>query len=209
MKLSYVLEQTPDWFASAKPGQAFSYSNTNYVLLALLIEALTGQSYRDHMVSAFFAPLGMRNTGTVQALGVSSVPLAEGYRNLGFGVSQIEEAHTASIDTEGDGGLYSNAEDLLVWQKAFWQGKIVSSQTIDLMSRPGQTDTGVTFDYGLGLQAERSDSDGRWIGHGGSWVSSTTFMGHYPDVGVSIVILANETMAPVERMSQRALKTLI
>ena len=57
--------------------------------------------------------------------------------------------------------------------------------------------------YGLGLQVERY-SGSTWIGHDGSWTNLTILMGHYVEKGCSVVVLSNEFMAPVEKISQSA-----
>lgn len=207
LKRSYVASQLPRWFAAASPGVSFDYSNTNYVALALIVEAATGQPYAAH-TGALFKTLGMRNTGSVVHPEEQPLELAIGYGNRGCGVANFDRTPHVDIDTEGDGGVFSCVSDLLTWQQAFWSEKIVGDETIELMIRAGRTDDGQSFPYGLGLQVETSTTEGRWFGHGGSWLNSTTLVGHYPDADTSVVVLSNEAMAPVERISQRAIRLL-
>ncbi|MEM7283156.1 MAG: serine hydrolase domain-containing protein [Pseudomonadota bacterium] len=207
LKRSYVLNQLPCWFEHALPGQSFNYSNTNYVILAHLVETLTGQQYARHLKTVFQS-LKMSNTGSVVNPEKEPLELAIGYTNMGYGTPQFDKCPESDIDTEGDGGLFSSATDLLTWQHAFWNAHIVNRKTIEMMIQPGRTDDGQTFPYGLGLQVESATGKGQWFGHGGSWVNSTTLVGHYPGGNTSVVVLSNEVVAPVERISQRAMQLL-
>ncbi|MEE4331810.1 MAG: serine hydrolase domain-containing protein, partial [Wenzhouxiangella sp.] len=107
-------------------------------------------------------------------------------------------------ETLGDGGLYSCLSDLLRWQSLFRAGEVLSRSTLERMKRPGRLDSGEEFEYGLGLQIERRAGGRSWWGHSGSWTQSAVMIGRYPEQQLSVIVLSNEFMAPVERISQRA-----
>ena len=71
------------------------------------------------------------------------------------------------------------------------------------MQTPGELDSGESFEYGFGLQVEQREGGQTWCGHGGSWTSTTILIGRYVKEKASVIVLSNEVMAPVERISQR------
>lgn len=199
-----VGKQLPAWMRRARPGVGHSYSNTNYFLLSKILEAVAGCSYAEFLEAHLIAPLGLRDT-FVAGAGKEAKHVAQGYRNLGYGLPHFEVSEEMALDTVGDGGVFSSLRDLIVWQSSLWKGELVSEASLRLMQTAGQLDSGETFDYGLGLQVERREGGQVWCGHGGSWTSSTVLVGRYLREETSLILLSNEFMAPVERISQRAL----
>ena len=206
LTLAAILTRLPEWTREARPGMVHTYSNTNYVLIAQLIERITGQPFAEFLEAGFFGPLGLRSTAT---LGGTRKPesTVKGYQNLGFGLPAIEATENLEIETVGDGGIFSSANDLIEWQSRYWSGEIIAPKSIRSMTTSGTLDSGEPFDYGLGIQVEER-AGRRWFGHGGSWTASTTFVGYHEAERTSIIILSNEMMAPVERISQAALREL-
>ncbi|MDY7092909.1 MAG: serine hydrolase domain-containing protein [Acidobacteriota bacterium] len=200
----FVDQQLPAWMREARPGVSHSYSNTNYFLLSKVLEAAAGCSYSEFLKAHLFAPLGLRDTFVAGGRSESK-GIAKGYRNFGYGLPLFELSEELALDTVGDGGVFSSLRDLMAWQSALWKGELVSEASLKLMQTPGHLDSGEAFDYGLGLQVERSDDGRVWCGHGGSWTSSTVLVGRYVKEETNLTLLSNEFMAPVERISQRAL----
>jgi CubicO group peptidase (beta-lactamase class C family) len=200
----YIFSQLPAWSRRARAGEAFSYSNTNYVLLARIIQAASGLDFAEFTHANLFAPFDLNNTYVFTG-GTDSKCIALGYSNPGYGLPQTEPFDNVQLDTVGDGGVFSSLNDLIRWQQLFWGGELVSEQSVSLMKSPGALDTGECFDYGFGLQVEQCDGVQSWCGHGGSWTNSTTMVGRYEEEHTSVVVLSNEIAAPVERISQRAL----
>lgn len=200
---AYVREQLPEWSRLARPGEAHCYSNTNYVALAMVIEAAAGCAYADFIESSLIAPFGLRDTFVASEKDKPRT-VARGYRNLGFGLPLFVPAEEIVLDTLGDGGVFSSLRDLLQWQALLWRGEIISHDSLAVMGRPGRLDCGTTFEYGFGCQVEVRGDGQAWCGHGGSWTGSTVLVGRYPEAETSVVVLSNEFMAPVERISQAA-----
>jgi len=196
---AHVQACLPDWSRQAIAGQCFEYSNTNYYVLAQLVAAVSGMPFETFMRQQVFEPLGMQDCGFITEAHVRE-RLARGYINYGYGVADWHLAEKAAW-TLGDGGMCVSLADLMMWQRAFWSGSVVSSASLQWMQTPGQLDSGEHTDYGGGLQVE-TVRDQLWLGHAGSWVGTTTILGYYPTAGVSVVVLSNEQAAPVERISQ-------
>ncbi|OAB27744.1 hypothetical protein PMSD_23235 [Paenibacillus macquariensis subsp. defensor] len=101
------------------PGEQFSYSNAGYILLAYILEKITGMSYEDYLRTYLFEPLSMKSTG------------CDNFRNIlkdrASGYSLWEEvSNTEFIDmstAHGAGNLYSTVEDLFLWDRALSQKK--------------------------------------------------------------------------------------
>jgi len=200
----YIISQLPNWSGQARPGEYHSYCNTNYVLLGMIIEAITGLSFAEFIEANLIRPFGLHQTFV---FGSTRKPqqLAVGYQDMGYGLPLIETCPNFDLQTVGDGGIFSSVNDLIQWQSLLWHGKIVHPQTFMFMQTPGKLDSGESFEYGLGLQIETRKNGQRWIGHGGSWTNATTLMGRYVQEDTLVIVLSNEIVAPVERISQRAL----
>lgn len=200
----FVGNQLHGWTRQARPGLKHSYSNTNYFVLSRVIEAIAGCAYSEFIESQIIAPLGLRDTFVAGGKG-DAKQIAKGYRNLGFGLPLFEATDNITLDTVGDGGVFSSLRDMMQWQRSLANGDIVTDASLKLMQAPGYLDSGERFDYGLGLQVEQRESGQVWYGHGGSWTNSTTLFGRYLMENTFVVVLSNEFMAPVEHISQRAL----
>ncbi len=199
----WILEQLCDWSLSAKPGMVHEYSNTNYFLLAQVIEAVANENYQDFVRARLVAPRGLENT-FVGEENQKSDGIAKGYQDFGYGVAKIRPSEEFEISTFGDGGIFSSMSDLLDWINALWMGEIVSPESLGLMQAMGKLDSGETFEYGFGLQVESARNGEIWCGHGGSWTDSTVMLGRYLPEGCTVIVLSNEVMAPVERISKHA-----
>ncbi len=204
LRMASVLDRLPDWSHSAVPGLAFRYSNTNYVVLAHLLETVVGQPFAEFVADHLIRPFGLRSTAVDPERVTVVGRVACGYHNRGFGFPLVVPSNPCPCDTYGDGGMLSTLNDLLRWQSCFWESKILAESSLRLMRSRGQLDSGERFDYGLGLQVEKHDQDDAWYGHGGSWTDTTTLIGRYANARTTIIVLSNEFMAPVERIAQRA-----
>ncbi len=199
----WILEKLNDWSLGAKPGMVHNYSNTNYFLLSQVIEVVAKESYQDFVRTRLFAPLGLENTfvGNENQKGKG---IAKGYQDFGYGVAKIRPSEEFEIITLGDGGVFSSVNDLLEWTNALWMGEIVSAESLGLMQARGRLDSGEAFEYGFGLQLESAKNGETWCGHGGSWMDSTVMIGQYMPEACTVIVLSNEVMAPVERISKHA-----
>jgi CubicO group peptidase (beta-lactamase class C family) len=112
------------------PGQRYSYSNSNYNLLALIIEKASGMSYGDFLKANIFDPLGMNDTAHDGKPGVIVSNRASGYAPVGFGELENAPALDWSIKT-GNGSLYSTVDDLYQWDRALYGDKLLQRATLE------------------------------------------------------------------------------
>ncbi len=163
------------------PGSNWAYSNSNYFLLGLIIEKVSGQAYADFLRTNIWAPLHMDNTG----YDLSAPLLPRRAHGYAWGPQGLENASYADMSTPfSAGAMYSTTHDLLTWENALFGGKVLSAASLKKMTAPYKAGYG----YGLFIYAE----DGRAaIEHGGNINGFNSDMAHYPDDDVNIIVLDN------------------
>lgn len=115
------------------PGERFNYNNGDFILLGAIIAKISGKTYEAVLKEKILSPLGMKNTGLLKNEDiVTNLASGYGYRNGAYfneGFVQIQNFGAA-------GAMYSNGEDLLTWNKALLENKILSKKTRDEMFTP-------------------------------------------------------------------------
>jgi D-alanyl-D-alanine carboxypeptidase len=149
------------------PGTAFAYSNTDYVLLGLIIQAVTGHPVGQELQARIFHPLGLRDTYYPYANPHLRTPYAHGYLFGQPGATGPVDGTVMSPSWAGAaGGIVSTAADIARFYTALLTGKLLP--TAQLQQMLTTTPTGQGDDYGLGLQAEPFPCGTVW-GHQGSF----------------------------------------
>jgi len=171
------------------PGQAFSYTNSGYYLLGLLIEARTGRPYAEALRRQVLEPLGLQQTQYCPD--VPPTPAhAQGYRPSPLS-STLERASAISMTQPfAAGALCSSIRDMLTWMRALRTGGVVSDALYEAMRTPTVTAAGDTVGYGYGLQV--TERFGRaFVGHSGGINGFAAQWGHFPEEGLTLVVMAN------------------
>lgn len=186
--------------AEFEPGADWSYSNTNYLLLGWILEAVTGQTQERVLEERFFEPLAMHDTHyAVDAFDFDGV--AHGYFDLMGDGALVDSTTTyANLCVGADGGMVSSARDLLTfYDHLFAVGDIVSDETLaDMMPRveTGEEDFPL---YGAGLEAWGPPGRRRGIGHGGHEFGYRTFAYYFPEADVTFIVWFNaSSLQPTE-----------
>jgi D-aminopeptidase len=171
------------------PGSRFLYSNTNFLLLGLVVERIAGCSLGDFLQQRVFAPLGMRDTVLEVAHDKPLAGLAAPYVPDGNG-GWRRARH--GFEHGGEGGLVSCIDDLLIWTAALGRdapGPLPAGLLAQLSS-PTRLTQGADSPYARGL--EHSRLDGRHcVGHAGLWPGFRTELLHLPDDALSVVVISN------------------
>ena len=131
------------------PGARWAYSNTNYVLLGWLIEAVTGKTYTEYLNEKLFKPAGLPHARTDAAQTV--IPQrAEPYE---FNEGQFLHAVVMenSVSRAPDGGVLFSARDLAPWAAVMFSPVLLSTESASLATQPGRLSTGRRTPYGYGL----------------------------------------------------------
>lgn len=179
-----LIDDDPFDFA---PGHQWRYNNSGYYLLGMVIERVSGQPYDEYVQQHLFDPL--RLTGTSYCHERTIIPRrAEGYAKDG---EQLVNDEPLSMTSPGAAGaLCSTVEDLLEWRRALFAGRVVSPEGLGKMTTPVTLNNDSTTTYGYGLAVGEFEGH-REIAHGGGINGFNTFMAHYPDDDVTVVVLAN------------------
>ena len=177
------------------PGTKFSYTNTGYVLLGMLIEKVSGQHYADFLRGKIFTPLGMNDSGYDTAAAI--LPL----RAAGYQLKDGMLVNAQYIDMTvpfAAGGIYSTVEDLFKWNEALAHGKLLSEASQELMFGI-YPETGVNNShYGYGVVMTERFSQQLYY-HGGGVSGFASSIQRYPAKNLCIVVLSNlEIVKPWE-----------
>lgn len=170
-----------------EPGGRWSYSNANYMLLAEVVEKVTGRPYEVALAEHFFRPLQLSSLRACP-----SVPdgpgQARGHVIRDGGVVPSAPENMEFI--RGDGGLCGNARDVARWLRLLATGRVVSLASFDAMAEPTPVAGGEFADYGFGLS--RVPLGGRRkIAHNGAMLGFSASAAYYPDGELTVVVLTN------------------
>lgn len=183
-----VLKEVSCFPLEFAPGERFAYGDTNYHLLGMIVERVSGKSYETFLRERVLGPLGMKDTRNNSY--VDLIPnRANGY-SLRNGV--VKNADRLEIDEFANGGLISTAVDMAKFEEAFTTEKVLKHNTLEQMWTNARLNSGeVVPQYGLGLGVTPFRSRAR-IGHnGGGGLGFATSFTHFPAEKISVVLLTN------------------
>lgn len=196
--LNMLMQYKPERYFA--PDESWAYSNTGYVLLAVLVQRITGLSFAEYMKTHIFHPLGMLNT-RVYNRRYSNDKIADyayGYvYDAGLGQfvlpDQLSETqYVIYLDgIQGDGTVNSTVGDLFKFDQALYSERILSRQSLERAFAPVRLDNGETFDYGFGWLLEENADKGKIVSHSGGWPGYATNMLRYVDCKKTIIYLSN------------------
>lgn len=170
------------------PGTEFQYSNSGYVLLANIVNRVSGQSLRAFAEANIFKPLGMAQTHVHDDPAIGVPNRAVGYRHGADGLSRIAHADLGRL--VGTTGVLTTVRDMLRWQQNFADVRVGEPALLAAMQMPMVLADGTAAPYGFGLWIE-PDDDLRTIGHGGGDPGYAAHVRRYPDRGLSVAVLCN------------------
>lgn len=167
--------------------QLWRYNNSGFYLLGMIIEKVTGEPYAGYMLKHIFEPLGMESTCYCDARSIVKNRAAGYIPSKGHLVNA--DIMTWNTPFSG-GGLCSTVSDLVTWQRALNEGRVVSPAGLALMRAPTVLSDGTQVDYGLGTR--RGELQGHHIlGHTGNGGGFNNVLEYYPDDNLTIVVLTN------------------
>jgi CubicO group peptidase (beta-lactamase class C family) len=166
---------------SMRPGQKFAYSNSNYILLAAIIERVTGKKFEDVMRDKIFNALSMSHSG-FDFKHLSDTNKATGHLSISKNLTLKEDFD--STYAPGCGSMFSTVMDLYRFYQALYNGSLLTDSTREqaFLRRKG--------DYGYGWFNEKK-SGRKSISHAGGVPGFLANLQFYPDDGVCIIILSN------------------
>lgn len=173
-----------------EPGSCFDYSNTNYVLLALIIEKLTKLSYSKSLHKYILDRVGMSNTTVYDEKQPIIANRAYGYQK------EDDRFYSDNVDalTVGDGGVFSTIDDLFLWDQVLYTEKLVSNETMMLAFTEGKGKNGHKLEesYGFGWSVNESNNS-HIVWHTGLDAGFRSIITRYLSQKFSVIILSNST----------------
>jgi CubicO group peptidase (beta-lactamase class C family) len=183
-----------------KPGDEWSYTNTGYNLLAILVERVSGKSLAEFTHENIFVPMGMKSTSWRDDFQRVVPGRAIAYERSGNAERQLMPFENAY----GNGGLLTTVDDLLRWNSRFASSAIgglglgstglASPGFIQSELEPARLNDGRTLFYAAGLFITEHDHQ-REISHSGATAGYRAWLGFYPEQQLSVAVLCNEAEA--------------
>lgn len=168
------------------PGEKFKYSNTAYVLLAMLIEKISQEKFSEFLNKNIFKPLKMNNT----FLFTEDKPIIP--RRV-YGYEFKEEKYCCNdypILTYGDGSIYSSVEDLMLWSESFDKGTLFSKEIVEKIFSKSPLNDGTLGKYGFGWMVYEKNNK-KIVFHAGNMSGFNNIIVKVPEDDFTIIILSN------------------
>jgi CubicO group peptidase (beta-lactamase class C family) len=187
-----------------EPGSRFEYSNTNYALLPVVVEAASGKTFGKYLEDFICHPIGMNRTRVMDHLPCRVEGRATGYgKRFGLVGKLVPRRKDGPIC--GDGNVFSTARDLVAWDSAQREGRLLRHDTWQLAWTPPTLAGGQKSDYGFGWVLEREQEQaGVW--HNGRWAGTRTIMYRRTRDQLTVIILSNNEVADVDGLCRSILK---
>ena len=187
------------------PGSEYLYSNTGYVLAALVVQRVSGMPFARFSHERFFAPLGMTAT-----------QWRDDYRRVVPGRATAYDRESSGwvqdmpfTMVHGNGGLLSSAADLLRWNRALTEGLLGRAELTRLLETQQRLTDGRTIAYALGLSVDSWRPGVREVGHGGSTAGYRTYLARYPEAKASIAVFCNTATANPTSLAHRVMEVVL
>jgi len=182
--LSMLARQKRTSFA---PGTRYEYSNSNYFLLALIVQRVSGISLRDYARKNIFEPLGMSRTEFRDDRNAVIRDRAAGYSTRNGAVIAV----ASLFDRVGDGGVMTTVGDLYRWDNNFYENRLPGGAALmRQMASPGSLNDKSTVNYGFGL-ALVEHNGWKVVGHSGAFDGYSADMMRLPELHMTAVTLCN------------------
>jgi CubicO group peptidase (beta-lactamase class C family) len=184
--LDLLIKKKPD--AYALPNKKFEYCNTNYALLALIIEKVSEQSFADFMQNNLFTPLNMQNTW----VGNSQYDSLHKNKTIGYKSNGKPEEDVFADEIVGDKSIYSTPQDLFKFDQALYSDKLLKKETLEEAFKGYSHEHKGKRNYGLGWRLIEDGETPKIVYHNGWWHGFNTVFYRIPENGITIIILSNK-----------------
>ena len=168
-----------------RPNAYFDYCNTNYALLAIIIEKVSGKSYASYLDQTFFSPIGMSNTFVFDINKTEKVLPSFKYNNRKEPMMFLDAIY-------GDKNVYSTARDLLKWDIALNSGKLFKQETLNEAFRGYSYERRGVKNYGLGWRLYEMPTGKKIVYHNGWWHGNNTVFSKLMQDSTTIIVLGNK-----------------
>lgn len=183
--LDYLIHQKAQLQDIGRPNTRFAYCNSNYALLALLIEKISGIKYPQFMQQTFFKPLQMNNSFVFDTSMMQKVNPSYDWKGELIPYNFLDAVY-------GDKNIYSTPRDLLTWDKALCSGKIFTDSTLTEAYAPYSNERPGIRNYGLGWRMNIYPNDKKMIYHNGWWHGNNASFIRLIEDSATIIVVGNK-----------------
>lgn len=180
--LDYIIKYKPA--VQYLPNQTFNYCNTNYMLLALIIEKVTNMPYATYLADSIFKPLKMNHSFVLNINNKNLYTPSYKANNTPYNLQKVDFIY-------GDKNIYSTAQDMFLWDLALYNQKIISKESILLACTAKSNNSNSLHNYGYGWRILKSPNE-EIIYHNGWWHGNNTVFTRFIKDTISIIVLGNK-----------------
>jgi CubicO group peptidase (beta-lactamase class C family) len=181
-----------------EPGSRWSYSNTGYALLGIIIHRASGRFYGDVLRDRVFIPLGMKTARVISEADIVANRSA-GYQ-LVHGEIKNQDWVAPTLNTMADGSLYLSLNDYIAWDRGLRANALLTPKSWSAIYTPVTLKSGRTYPYGFGWDVDRALGE-PWYHHAGAWQGFETLISRYLGDDLTVVVLANLSDAITDRFA--------
>ena len=167
------------------PDRKFSYCNTNYALLALLIEKITGQTYPEYIKQTIFAPLQMDDSFVYTPADSFRITPNYDFRGTEIPLNFLDNVY-------GDKNIYATVRDLFKWDQLLSSNKFLNASSLALAYTPYSNERPGIKNYGLGWRMDNFPNGKKMIFHNGWWHGNNASFIRLMDEDACIIVLNNQ-----------------
>lgn len=172
---------------NSTPGTKFEYSNSNYAMLARIIEEVSAMSYAKFMKEFIFQPLGMTHTFIYDPN--TAMPAN---RAISYKYNWTREPDMFADGVYGDKGIYSTVEDMYRWDQSFYNHTLLDEKTLQMAYAPQSFEKPGVKNYGLGWRMMNYPDGYKIIYHNGWWHGNNTVFYRFVQDNLTIIVLGNK-----------------
>jgi CubicO group peptidase (beta-lactamase class C family) len=183
--LAYLINKKTQLTNIVTPNTKFTYCNTNYALLALLIEKVTGEKYTAFLQKNVFVPLQMSNSFVFDTTMLNTVNSSYDWRNRIMPFNYLDAVY-------GDKNIYSTVQDLLKWDRAISSSNMFTKNTLDEAYTPYSNEKNGVRNYGLGWRMFVYPNGKKIIYHNGWWHGNNACFVRLIEDDATIIIMGNK-----------------
>ncbi len=183
--MDLLAKHKPDKYAN--PDVRFFYNNTNYMVLAAIVEKVTGQDFAVYMQENVFVPAGMKNTAVYSTAVYEKIPTGVIGHDRVWRRSVVQNFQDGPV---GDKGIYSTVQDLFLFDRALREGRLLKPETLDSAYAGYSKPTKELFNYGYGWRTFDPGSH-KVVYHTGWWHGFRNLYIRDMKNDITIVLLTN------------------
>lgn len=180
--LNYLITHQPAIYAY--PNKVFHYCNTNFVVLALIVEKITQQSFPEYILHNIFEPLQMKHSFVFSIADTLKYTPSFNYNNQPFNMDKFDAVY-------GDKNVYSTVQDMFLWDKALYDTNFIGKTLLQKAFTPYSNERPGKKNYGLGFRLYIDNRD-TTIYHNGWWHGNNSVFTRFIKDTATIITLGNK-----------------